>query len=121
MKDFRTLNVWQKSHTLTVSIYLKTKDFPKEELYGIISQLRRASSSIPTNIAEGCGRGSDKDFAKFVQIAIGSASESEYLILLSKELGYINNEDFNDLNEKICEIKRMLTSLNKNLRKTTDH
>jgi four helix bundle protein len=121
MKDFRILKVWQKSHSLTVKIYLKTKDFPKEELYGITSQLRRAITSIPTNIAEGCGRGSDKDFAKFVQIAIGSASESEYLILLSRELGFINDEDFNNINENICEIKRMLASLIKNLHKTTDH
>ncbi|HOW08712.1 MAG TPA: four helix bundle protein [Bacteroidales bacterium] len=120
MKDFRTLNVWQKSHSLTLRIYLKTEDFPKEESYGITSQLRRAVASIPTNIAEGCGRGSDKDFAKFVQISIGSASESEYLILLSKELGYLNNEDYDDVNEKICEIKRMLASLIKNLHKTTD-
>ncbi len=85
MKDFRTLTVWQKSHKLVVMIYQNTKTFPKEELYGISSQLRRAIVSIPTNIAEGCGRGSDKDFAKFAQIAVGSASESEYLILLSNE------------------------------------
>jgi four helix bundle protein len=120
MKDFRTLNVWQKSHILTVMIYHFTKKFPKEEMYGISSQLRRAVVSIPTNIAEGCGRGSDKDFAKFAQIAIGSASESEYLILLSTELGYIDKDDSDDLIEKVCEIKRMLTSLIKNLHKSTD-
>ena len=117
MKDFRTLNVWQKSHNLAVQIYKKTKEFPKEELYGISSQLRRAIISIPTNIAEGCGRGSDKDFAKFVQIALGSASESEYLILLSHDLGYFDKELSKELIDKICEIKRMLTSLIKNLHK----
>jgi four helix bundle protein len=101
-------------------IYQNTKTFPKEEMYGITSQLRRAVVSIPTNIAEGCGRGSDKDFAKFAQIAIGSASESEYLILLSEDLGYIDKVDSDDLIEKVCEIKRMLTSLIKNLHKSTD-
>jgi len=121
MKDFRTLNVWQKSHNLSILIYQKTKEFPKEEVYGITSQLRRAIVSIPTNIAEGCCRGSDKDFAKFVQIAIGSASESEYLILLSNELGYIEKDVSEQLIEKVCEIKMMLTSLIKNLHKSTDH
>lgn len=121
MKDFRTLNVWQKSHKPAITVYQLTRNFPKEELYGITSQLHRAVISIPTNIAEGCGRGSDKDFAKFAQIAIGSASESEYLILLSTELGYTNKEDSDELIEKVCEIKRMLTSLIKNLHKSTDH
>ena len=121
MKDFRTLNVWQKGHKLAVMIYQKTKTFPKEEVYGITSQLRRAIVSIPTNLAEGCGRGSDKDFAKFAQIAIGSASESEYLILLSNELGYIDKNDSDELIEKVCEIKRMLTSLIKNLHKSDSH
>jgi four helix bundle protein len=119
MKDFRTLNVWEKSHKLTILIYQRTKEFPKEELYGITSQLRRSIVSIPTNIAEGCGRGSDKDFAKFAQIAIGSASESEYLILLSNELGYIEKDVSVRLIEKVCEIKMMLTSLIKNLHKST--
>lgn len=115
MKDFRNLTAWQKSHKLAVLVYQKTKVFPKEEVYGITSQLRRAIVSIPTNLAEGCGRGSDRDFAKFVQIAIGSASESEYLFMLSHELGYLNKEDFIDLNERVCEIKRMISSLIKNL------
>ena len=121
MKDFRTLNVWQKSHKLAVKVYQLTRSCPKEELYGITSQLRRAIISIPANIAEGCGRGSDKDFAKFVQIAIGSASESEYLVLLSNELGYITKVITEQLTENICEIKKMLTSLIKNLHKSTDH
>jgi len=121
MKDFRTLNVWQKSHKLAVNVYQLTSNFPKEEQYGITSQLRRAIISIPTNIAEGCGRGSDKDFAKFVQIAIGSASESEYLVLLSNELGYLTKDNSVQFIEIICEIKKMLTSLIKNLHKTSDH
>lgn len=118
MKDFRTLNVWQKSHKLAVMIYQETKKFPKEEVYGITSQIRRAIVSIPTNLAEGCGRGSDRDFAKFAQIAFGSANESEYLILLSNELGFIDRADYDDLTEKLTEIKRMLTSLIKNLHKS---
>ena len=118
MKDFRTLNVWQKSHKLAVMIYQETKKFPKEEVYGITSQIRRAIVSIPTNLAEGCGRGSDRDFAKFAQIAFGSANESEYLILLSNELGFIDRADSDELTEKVTEIKRMLTSLIKNLHKS---
>ena len=118
MKDFRTLNVWQKSHELAVMIYQGTKKFPKEEVYGITSQIRRAIVSIPTNLAEGCGRGSDRDFAKFAQIAFGSANESEYLILLSNELGFIDKTDSDELTEKVTEIKRMLTSLIKNLHKS---
>mgnify|MGYP000903194191 CR=1 FL=1 len=118
MKDFRTLNVWQKSHEHAVMIYQETKKFPKEEVYGITSQIRRAIVSIPTNLAEGCGRGSDRDFAKFAQIAFGSANESEYLILLSNELGFIDKTDSDELTEKVTEIKRMLTSLIKNLHKS---
>lgn len=111
MKDFRSLKVWEKSHNITLEVYKLTKDFPKEELYNITSQLRRAIVSIPTNLAEGCGRGSDKDFKRFVQIALGSAGESEYLILLSTDLGYISNVEFNKLSSEIQEIKKMLTSL----------
>ena len=83
MKDFRQLKVWDKSHELALSIYRATKDFPKEELYGLTSQIRRASMSIPTNIAEGCGRNTDADFARFLQMAMGSASETEYHLLLA--------------------------------------
>ena len=77
MKDFRQLQVWEKSHQLALGVYKATQDFPKEELYGLTSQIRRASTSIPTNIAEGCGRGTDPEFARFLQIAMGSASETE--------------------------------------------
>ena len=82
MKDFRTLKVWEKSHQFTLKIYSLSRNFPKDELFGLISQIRRASSSIAINIAEGCGRGSDADFARFLQISMGSASETEYLIML---------------------------------------
>lgn len=109
MKDFRDLVVWEKGHQLTLKIYTLTVHFPKEELYGLTSQIRRAASSIPINIAEACGRGSNADFARFLQMSMGSASETEYLILLCQELGYIS--DPTELTKEIKEIKKMLASL----------
>ena len=111
MKDFRNLSVWEKGHRFTLKIYSVTKLFPKEELFGLTSQLRRASSSIPINIAEGCGRGSDADFGRFLQMSLGSASETEYLILLSLELGYISKGPDEILLVEVQEIKKMLTAL----------
>ena len=119
MKDFRNLKVWEKAHNLTLDIYLETKDFPKSELYALTSQIRRAAVSIPTNISEGCGRSNGKDFARFLQIAMGSSSELEYLVFLSKELELIEKTTFTKLNLKIIEIKKMLTSLMKKLRAET--
>jgi four helix bundle protein len=116
MQDFRKLKVWEKAHQLTLAIYAATKDFPKDELYGVTSQMRRAAASIPTNIAEGCGRGSDADFARFVQIALGSASELEYLVVLARDLNYLSPEQASFLEAAIQEIKRMLTGLIKTLR-----
>ena len=92
MRDFRELKVWEKAHLLTLKIYKVTKGYPKEELYGLTSQLRRACVSIPTNIAEGCVRSSDADFARFLYIALGSTSELEYLIVLSNDLKFIENK-----------------------------
>jgi four helix bundle protein len=117
MKDFRNLQVWEKSHKLTLLIYKTVSLFPSDEKYGLISQIKRASASIPTNIAEGCGRESDKDFARFLQIAMGSASEVEYLVILSKDLNYLDTETSNLLIESTQEIKKMLASLLKTLRK----
>ena len=117
MKDFRSLTVWEKSHQITLNIYKLTYSFPKEEIYGLTSQIRRSSSSISINIAEGCGRGSDADFARFLQISLGSASETEYLILLSYELNYLQKLDFEILLEQIQQIKKMLTSLILKIRK----
>lgn len=111
MKDFRQLQVWEKSHSFTKEVYKCTASFPKEEGYGLTSQLRRAAVSVPTNIAEGCGRGSDADFKRFVQMAFGSASEAEYLIFLSFELGYIGVNEFTLLNEQVISIKKMMASL----------
>jgi len=116
MQNFRKLKVWEKSHELTLQIHNISKKFPKEEMFSLTSQIRRASASIPTNIAEGCGRGSDKDFARFIQISMGSASELEYLILLSFDLKYINKDNFIALTDETINIKKMLTSLLKTLR-----
>jgi four helix bundle protein len=111
MKDFRKLTVWEKSHRLTLEIYKATVSFLKEELYGITSQLRRSATSIPTNIAEGCGRGSDSDFKRFLQIAFGSASETEYLLLLATDLNYLEADKTGSLKGGIEEIKKILSSL----------
>jgi four helix bundle protein len=116
MQDFRKLKVWKKAHELTLLIYKISKKFPKEEMFSLSSQIRRASSSIPSNIAEGCGRGTDKDFARFIQISMGSASELEYLILLSFDLKYIANDNFKVLIDETIDIKKMLSSLLKTLR-----
>jgi len=111
MRDYKSLNVWKKSHALTLQIYDISMSFPNYEIFGVTSQIRRATSSIPTNISEGCGRSSANEFKRFLGIAYGSAAESEYLILLSKDLGYIDEAVYNDLSEKIEEIKKMLSSL----------
>ena len=111
MKDFRTLKVWEKSHQLALSIYKNTDSLPVEERFGLTSQLRRAAVSIPTNIAEGCGRGSDGDFARFLWIALGSAAELEYLLLLARELDFLKGDDANQLTGHVIEVKRMLSSL----------
>ena len=116
MKDFRQLKVWEKAHQVALAIYKATKEFQKEELYGLTSQIRRASMSIPTNISEGCGRNTDAEFARFLQIAMGSASETEYQLLLSHDLGFLNKEQYDKLNTDVTEVKRMLASLLKTLR-----
>jgi len=116
MKDFHQLKVWEKARQLALAVYKKTKGFPKEELYGLTSQIRRASMSIPTNIAEGCGRNTDADFASFLQIAMGSASETEYQLLLARDLEFLKNEQYQKLNTDVTEVKRMLTSFMQTLR-----
>jgi four helix bundle protein len=111
MQDFRKLQIWEKSHELTLEIYKVTKNFPKEELFGLTSQIRRSTSSIPTNISEGCVKSSQKEFSRYLYIALGSASETEYLILLSFELNYLNEFEYKKALLDIQEIKKMLTSL----------
>ena len=116
MQDFRKLQVWKKSHNLTLRIYRLTSEFPREEMYGLTSQIRRACASIPTNIAEGCGRESSADFARFLQISIGSASETEYLILLAHDLKYLTADQHAELMDTTIRVKKMLTALVKNVR-----
>jgi four helix bundle protein len=111
MRDFKKYEIWQLGHSLTLQIYKITSTFPKEELYGLTSQIRRATSSIPTNISEGCGRNSDKEFNQFLNIALGSTSETEYLLILSKDLNYINIESFEILEKEINIIKSKIYKL----------
>lgn len=111
MRNFRNYQVWKKAHQFSIDIYKVTKQFPKEEMFGLISQLRRASLSIPTNIVEGTGRNSEKEFANFLNIAAGSAAEVEYLIEFSRDIGYIEEEQFKILNITIVEIRKMLNVL----------
>lgn len=111
MKDFRDLLVWDKAHKFTLSVYSATKLFPKEEQYGLTNQLRRAASSIPTNIAEGCGKGTNADFNRFLQIAFGSANETEYHLLLARDLTMLTDEAYAKLRADVVEIKKMLASL----------
>ena len=108
MRDFHKLIIWQRSHQLALNVYSISKLFPKDELFGLTSQIRRAVSSIPTNIAEGCGRASNKDFAHFLQIAIGSAAEVEYELLLAHDLDYINNSDYQFLTEETVAVRKMI-------------
>jgi four helix bundle protein len=107
MKDFRQLKVWQRSHQLTLEIYRTTVSFPRSEAYGLTPQIRRAAVSIPSNLAEGCGRNGDAELARFCSIASGSASELEYQILLARDLKLIKLEDYEQLAQQITDIKRM--------------
>lgn len=116
MRDFRKYKVWELGHQLTKVVYKETESFPKQEIYGLISQMRRASYSIPSNIAEGCGRESDKEFGRFLTMAQGSASELEYFNILVKDLNFISQEVFLDLEAKITLVKRSLQSLIKKVK-----
>ena len=111
MQDFKSLNVWKKSHELTLKVYSVTSNFPKDELFALVSQMRRSSSSIPTNIAEGCGRRTADDFAHFLQMALGSTFEIEYQVLLSADLNYISRDTETELTALILDVKRMLSVL----------
>lgn len=110
MKDFRKLNVWQRAHHLTLEVYRLTKKFPKEEIYGLTSQMRRSSVSIAANIAEGCGRKTDADFCRFLVVALGSGAELEYHLLLAHDLELLNDVDFRSLQDELTVVKKMLNS-----------
>jgi four helix bundle protein len=109
MRDFRELKVWHKAHSLTLDVYRATKSFPREELYSLTNQIRRAAVSIGANIAEGAGKDSRPEFSRFLQIAMGSASELEYQLLLSRDLGYLVPEIYEQLSQRVVETKKMLS------------
>ncbi|HUN63565.1 MAG TPA: four helix bundle protein [Candidatus Sulfotelmatobacter sp.] len=111
MQDYTKLNVWQKAHALTLSIYNITTVFPKSEAFGITSQMRRAAFSIPANVAEGCGRGTNRELRQFLYIAVGSASELDYYLLLARDLGILPPKQFPVLKARITEVRRMLAGL----------
>jgi four helix bundle protein len=116
LRDFRDLKVWEKAHRLTLSVYKSTAAFPREELYGLTAQIRRACSSVGANIAEGCGRESTSDFARFLQIAMGSACELEYHLLLARDLNLLKAAEYPALEQGVVETKKMLTALIRKLR-----
>jgi four helix bundle protein len=110
MKDFRSLKVWEKAHAVTLAVYRSTAQFPKQELYSLTNQIQRAAVSIPANIAEGCGKNSDAELKRYFTIAMGSASELEYLLLLSRELGYLPLNNYQCVQGDLVEMRKMLNS-----------
>jgi four helix bundle protein len=110
MRNYRDLQVWGKAHNLTLELYRVSRGFPREEIYGITSQLRRAAGSIGANLAEGCGRRRSAELARFVRIAMGSANELDYHLLLSRDLGLMNGDDFARTANELTEVRKMLTS-----------
>lgn len=111
MQNYKDLKVWEKAHFFVLNVYTETKSFPNEEIYCLTSQLRRAATSIPANIAEGCGKSGNKDFAHYLNIALGSSNEAEYFLILSKDLKYLIEEKILQLYMLINEIKGMLIAL----------
>ncbi len=109
MRDFRELKVWQKAHEMTLELYRHTNSFPSEERFGLRSQIRRSAISIGTNIAEGAGKMTHPEFARLLQIALGSASGLEYELLLARDLGYLNEDHYTELSAQVIDVKRMLT------------
>jgi four helix bundle protein len=116
VQDFRNLKVWEKAHALTLDVYRASKSFPREEMYGLTSQIRRASVSIGSNIAEGSCRKGDAEFARFLQMAAGSASEVEYQLLLARDLEFLKPVDYQRVSGEVVEVKRMLAALLQKLR-----
>jgi four helix bundle protein len=111
MQDFQDLRVWQKSHQVTLAVYEATRTYPREEIFGLTSQTRRAAGSIPANISEGCGRGSDPDFKRFLHVAMGSACELQYHLILGRDLKFLEQPLWQSLTERLIEVKRMLSGL----------
>lgn len=118
-QDFKQLNIWQAARQFTVSVYKITNNFPVSEQFGLTSQLRRASSSITANIAEGCGRQTNKDFLRFLYMALGSLKECESFLILSQDLGFIRANEFTELNEQMEKLGKMLTNFKKQVQAKT--
>lgn len=116
MRDFRNLKIWERSHGLVLEIYKATAAFPKDEIYGLTSQVRRAAVSIPCNIAEGCGKATDVDLANYIQISMGSATELEYELQLAHDLKYLPTEVYNILSSELVEIRKMMNGYLQRLR-----
>lgn len=110
MRDFKELEIWERGHNMALKTFKMTIDFPRQEQFGLTSQMRRSSQSIPTNIAEGCGRDSQKELIRFCSIAMGSASELEYQLLLSKDIGFISSESYDNNNKELLILKRKLNA-----------
>lgn len=117
MKNFKNLKVWQKGMDLVKNVYKSSKNFPKEELFGLTSQIRRSAISIPSNVAEGSGRGTDNEFNRFLDIALGSSFELETQLIIAHELGFLSDEDFIDINKELDEEQKMIIGLQKSLKK----
>ena len=111
MKDFRDLRVWDEAHQVTLAVYRATARFPREELYGLTSQMRRSSVSIGANIAEGCGKRGNNEFQRFLVIASGSASELDYELLLARDLSYLDQQSYCSLHEDLSRLRKMLSAL----------
>ena len=111
MRGFRELQVWRKAHCLTIAVYRASRGFPNDERYGLTSQIRRSAASVCANLAEGCGRSGKRDFGRFVQVALGSASELEYHLLLASDLDMLERHSYEALDRSVTEVKRMLTGL----------
>ncbi len=120
MRNYEDLQVWRKAHKLTLDIYKNTRCFPAEERFGLTSQIRRSAASIGANIAEGCGRRSDGEMARFIQIAMGSGAELSYQLRLAYDLQFLPKSDFERLRSDLSEVMRMLSSLSQKLRPRVD-
>lgn len=115
MHNFKELKIWQNSKDLVIDIYKRTENFPKEEIFSLTNQIRRSAISIPSNIAEGCGRNSDKDLIRFLDIANGSSFELETQLIIAHELDFLDKENFEYLDEKLSEIQKMNYGFRNNL------
>jgi four helix bundle protein len=117
MGDFKKLDVWQLAHKIVCDIYRETAGFPKTEAYGLTAQLRRSAASVPANLAEGCGRRGDAEFSRYVRISLGSATELEYHLLLSRDVGLLSSSSFDSLSAEVVRMQGMLAGLHRTLGK----